>query len=144
MPLSQILDISEVAEQSGFAPSALRYYEDAGLIESCGRRGLRRQFVSSVLERLAFITLGRQAGFSLEEIGAMFAEDGHVRIDRDQLLAKADALDKHIQRLVAARDGLRHAAMCPADNHLNCDKFQRLLRIAQKRRRRPSENTPRN
>ena len=78
----------------------------------------------------ALISLGRNAGFSLQEIGAMFAEDGTPRIDRAQLHDKADGLDRLIRRLRAMRDGLRHAAECPAPSHLECPTFQRLLKAA--------------
>jgi DNA-binding transcriptional MerR regulator len=80
------------------------------------------------LERLKLIALGRAAGFSLDEIGAMFAAG--PRIDRKLLAAKADALNTTIRELAAMRDGLRHAAACPARNHLECPSFRRLLRAA--------------
>src|SRR5262245_65424430 len=76
------LDISEVAQRSGLPASALRFYEEKGLIRSTGRRGLRRLFDSRVLQQLALIALGRAAGFSLDEITRMFAPDGRPRIDR--------------------------------------------------------------
>jgi len=57
------LDITAVAQQSGVPASALRYYEQKGLIASVGRRGLRRLFDAGVLERLALIALGQAAGF---------------------------------------------------------------------------------
>ncbi|WP_414617118.1 MerR family transcriptional regulator [Zhongshania sp.] len=55
-------------KRSGVSASALRFYEEKGLIKPVGRRGIRRQFRSNVLERLALIALGRSAGFSLGEI----------------------------------------------------------------------------
>lgn len=125
------LDIGEVVVRSGLPASTLRYYEQKGLIQACGRRGLRRVFDAGVLERLALIALGRQAGFSLDEIGAMFV-DGSVRIDRQALAAKAAAVDQTIRRLTAVRDGLRHAAECAAPSHMACPKFLRLLRLAGK------------
>jgi len=82
-----------------------------------------------VLQRLALIALGRTAGFSLDDIAAMLAGP---EIDRQQLESKADELDQTIRRLTAIRDGLRHAAVCPADNHLACPKLQRLMDIAAK------------
>ncbi|MFA5941351.1 MAG: helix-turn-helix domain-containing protein [Sinimarinibacterium sp.] len=124
------MDITKVARQSGVAPSALRFYEEKGLIASIGRRGLRRQFDSSVLERLALIALGRAAGFSLEEIALMFAPDGRPRIDRQMLADRADQLDRTIRKLSAMREGLRHAAVCPAPSHMECPKFRRILRAA--------------
>jgi DNA-binding transcriptional MerR regulator len=124
------LDIAEVAQQSGVPASTLRFYEEKGLIASVGRRGLRRLFAAGVLERLALISVGRSAGFSLEEIGHMFAPGGVPRIDRQMLAAKADELDRTIRRLSAMRDGLRHAAACPAPSHMECPTFQRILRAA--------------
>jgi DNA-binding transcriptional MerR regulator len=124
------LDITEVARRAGVPPSTLRYYEAQGLIAPLGRRGLRRQYGPGVLERLALIALGRAAGFSLEEIGQMFGADGEPRIDRRKLAARADELDHTILRLSAMRDGLRHAAACPARRHMECPSFRRLLGAA--------------
>lgn len=121
------MDIAEVVRRSGVPASALRYYEEKGLIASQGRRGLRRQYPASVLDRLSMIALGRVAGFSLDEIGLMFAT---ANIDRRMLAAKADELDRTIRRMTAMRDGLRHAAVCPAPSHSECPTFKRLLKAA--------------
>lgn len=126
----KLLDIGQVAQQTGIPASTLRYYEEKGLIASHGRHGLRRLFDAAVLERLALISLGRAAGFSLDEIGLMFAGDGKPRIDRAQLARKADELDKTIRQLSAMRDGLRHAAICPAPSHMECPTFRRIVRVA--------------
>lgn len=123
-------DIAEVARRSGVPASTLRFYEEKGLIASVGRRGARRLFDPAVLERLALIALGRAAGFSLDEIARMFAPDGRPRIERERLTAKADELDRRIQRLAAMRDGLRHAAACPAPSPMECDHFRRIVRMA--------------
>lgn len=124
------LDINEVAQRSGVPASALRYYEEKGLIASVGRRGLRRLFDPDVLERLALIALGRAAGFTLDEIARMFAPDGRPQIDRQLLTRKADELDRTIRKLSAMRDGLRHAAACRAPSHMECPTFRRLLGAA--------------
>ena len=124
------MDIGEVAQQSGVPASTLRFYEEKGLIASVGRRGLRRTFDSRVLEKLALIALGSSAGFSLDEIARMFVPNGRPRIDRKMLAAKADHLEKTIRKLSAMRDGLRHAAACPAPSHMECPTFKRLLRVA--------------
>jgi DNA-binding transcriptional MerR regulator len=123
------VDITEVARQAGLPASTLRFYEEKGLIVSIGRRGLRRVFDPRVIERLALIALGRAAGFSLDEIAAVFA-DGTPRIDRRMLAAKAEELDRTIRGLSAIRDGLRHAVACPAPSHMECPTFRRLVRAA--------------
>lgn len=135
------LDIAEVAQRAGVTAATLRFYEEKGLIRSIGRRGLRRVFGNDVLERLALISLGRAAGFSLDEIGRMFAPGGTLDIDRGLLAERADELDRTIRRLGALRDGLRHAAACPAPSHLECPTFRRILRAAESKslmRRLPS------
>jgi DNA-binding transcriptional MerR regulator len=124
------LDIAEVAQRSGVPASTLRFYEEKGLIASIGRRGLRRLFDPGVLERLALIALGRAAGFSLDEIARMFTPDGRPRINRQMLTAKAEELERTIGKLSAMRDGLRHAAACPAPSHMECPSFRRFLQAA--------------
>ena len=124
------MDITEVAQRSGVPASTLRFYEEKVLIASVGRRGLRRTFHPRVLERLALIALGSAAGFSLDEIARMFLADGRPNIDRGMLAAKAGELDATIRKLSAMRDGLRHAAACPAPSHLECPTFRRLLALA--------------
>ena len=121
------MDITEVAKRSGIPASTLRFYEEKGLIASTGRRGLRRVFTDGVLERLALIGLGSAAGFSLNEIARMFAPDGRPNIDRKLLAAKAAQLDGTIRDLSRLRDGLRHAAVCPAPSHMECPTFRRLV-----------------
>jgi hypothetical protein len=59
----------------------------------------------------------------------MFA-DGKPRIAREKLLAKADELDRTIQRLAQMRDGLRHAAACRAPTHMECPHFRKIVRLA--------------
>ena len=124
------MDIAEVAKRSGLPASTLRFYEEKGLIASVGRQGLRRTFEPRVIEQLALVALGRAAGFSLDEIRAMFSPDGKAKIDRRMLAAKADEIDTMVKRLKAMSSGLRHAAACPARSHAECPSFQRLVRAA--------------
>ena len=128
-----VFDISEVTRRSGLPASTLRYYEERGLIESVGRRGLRRLFDGQIFERLGLILLARDSGFTLEEIRDMFGPDGRPSIDSALLAGKADELDASIRRLTAMRDGLRHAAACPAPSHMECPTFRRLLRASASR-----------
>ena len=102
------LDIGEVSRRSGLPASTLRFYEQKKLIAS----------------------LGRAAGFSLDEIAPVFATGARPRIDRRVLAAKAAELERRIRRLGAIRDGLRHASVCPAPSHMECPTFKRLLRAA--------------
>lgn len=125
-----LLDIGEVARKSGLSPATLRFYEEKGLIAPVGRRGLRRLYEPVVLERLALVALGRAASFTLAEIGPMLGDDGAPALNRQMLVEKAEALDRAIARLTAMRDGLRHAAACPAPRHMECPTFRRILDAA--------------
>lgn len=142
------MDIAEVAKRSGVPASALRFYEEKGLVASIGREGLRRRFDPGVLNQLALIALGQSAGFSLNEIRSMFSPAGRPSIDGGMLTAKADELDATIRKLKAMSNGLRHAAVCPAPSHAECPSFQRLLRAAasgslERRRKKGSVLDPR-
>lgn len=124
------MDIGEVAKKTGLAASTLRYYEEKGLITSIGRNGLRRMFAPTVLDQLALIALGQAAGFTLDEIGAMFMPGGKARIDRQMLSHKAEEIGRTIKRLKAMKNGLEHAAVCRAPSHAECPSFQKLLKAA--------------
>ena len=76
------LSIGEVAGRSGVRPSALRYYEDIGLLPHPDRENGRRRYdgevLREVLDRLAVVRVAQQAGFTINEIGVLlngFSED---------------------------------------------------------------------
>lgn len=121
------LDIAQVSQLAGLPPSTLRFYEKKGLIRSTGRKGLRRQYNQAVLDQLALIALGRTAGFTLEDITAMFDARGKVDIDRKKLLAKAEVINKSIVRLRQVRDSLKQVAKCTAPDHMQCPEFRKIL-----------------
>lgn len=127
-----LLDIGEVAARSGVKPSALRYYEEVGLIASVSRHGLRRQFLPEVLLKLKFIAMGKSSGFSLEEIAGMFGNGGMGDLPRSEFRQKAEEIDLRIAELTVMRDTLHHVADCRASSHLECPSFRRLLGMAHK------------
>ncbi|MEU9063743.1 MerR family transcriptional regulator [Streptomyces sp. NPDC048430] len=119
-----LLDIAEVAQRSGLAPSALRFYEKKGLIAAAGRNGLRRTYRPDVLDRLALITCARGAGLSIAEIGRFLVarpSDADLRI---RMAARARALDEQVGRLTRLRDSLRHAAACDHEPIVDCPDFK--------------------
>jgi len=73
MFVSDALTIGDVAARSGVAASALRFYEDQGLIASERNDSGHRRYPRSVLRRVAFIVFAQKVGLSLEEIGAALA-----------------------------------------------------------------------
>jgi len=72
--MDDLLTISEVARRSGVAASALRFYEERGLIRSQRAGSGHRRFARAVLRRIAFIVFAQRIGLSLEEIGDELAK----------------------------------------------------------------------
>ena len=70
-PMPQLY-ISEVARQVGLRPSAIRYYEQIGLLPPAQRLGKQRRYDTTALYRLAIIQRARQLGFTLDEIRQLF------------------------------------------------------------------------
>ncbi len=128
--MERLLDIAEVSDRSGISTSGLRYYEKRKLIGAVARNGLRRQYEPAVLQQLALINLAKSAGFTLDEIGAVLRRSGMPVIPRDTLDDKANHLEQQAERLLILARMLRHVANCPADNHFDCSRFQKLLKVA--------------
>ena len=114
---SDLLTVGEVARRSGFAPSALRFYERIGLLTASRTGGRQRRYERNVLRRLAFIRAARNVGLSLEEVAAALATlpEGRTptRADWTRLSRGWRArLDEQIRALSALRDGLESCIGC--------------------------------
>jgi MerR family redox-sensitive transcriptional activator SoxR len=112
-----LLTISEVARRSGVAASALRYYEERGLIESERAGSGHRRYRRSVLRRIAFIVFAQRIGLSLEEIGAELAKlpADHVPTGRDWSRLSGtwtSRIDDRIAELERLRRGLTECIGC--------------------------------
>jgi MerR family redox-sensitive transcriptional activator SoxR len=112
-----LLPIGEVAARSGMAPSALRYYEDQGLISATRTAGGARRYPRSVLRRLAIIRAGRNVGLSLPEIRSALSTlpEGRPPTVRDWARLSQgwrDRLDEQIAALTQLRDGLTSCIGC--------------------------------
>jgi len=111
------LTVGQVADRSGFAPSALRYYERLGLVAATRTRGGQRRYPRSVLRRLAFIRAARNIGLTLDEVSAALATlpEGRTptRADWTRLSRSwRSRLDEQIAGLEALRDGLDSCIGC--------------------------------
>jgi len=114
---TDLLTVSEVSARSGFAPSALRYYERLGLIASTRTSGGQRRYVRAVLRRLAFIRAARNIGASLSDVEEALASLPHgrnpTRADWTRLSRQwRKRLDEQIDALIALRDGLDSCIGC--------------------------------
>jgi MerR family redox-sensitive transcriptional activator SoxR len=111
------LTVGEVAERSGFAPSALRFYEREGLIHATRTAGGQRRYRRSELRRLAFIRAARHIGLGLDEIREVLDELPERRTPTRADWARISKawrtrLDAEIDALVAVRDGLTTCIGC--------------------------------
>lgn len=111
------LTVSEVAERSGFAPSALRFYERKGLIHADRTEGNQRRYDRSVLRRLAFVAAARHVGLTLEEVrdalGMLPDQRTPTKADWDRISRSwRSRLDQEIVALEKLRDGLTSCIGC--------------------------------
>jgi DNA-binding transcriptional MerR regulator len=117
------LTIGEVSRRAGVAATTLRYYEQIGLIPAPARLGGQRRYDGSVLTRLEVIRLCKSAGFALEEIQLLFADDAPGRpVSRALAEAKLAEIDAQMESLARARDviewGMR--CTCPSIDACTC------------------------
>ena len=114
----ELLPIGVVSARSGMAPSALRYYEEQGLLPAATRTGGgARRYPRTVLRRLAVIRAARNVGLSLPEIRAALAglpEDRPPSARDWERLSREwrDRLDEQISALTELRDGLSSCIGC--------------------------------
>src|SRR4051812_10079676 len=125
MRTTDLLAIGELGKRSGMAPSALRYYEELGLITSVRTSSGQRRFERSTLRRLAFVRAGRNVGLALEEIAAALAAlpEGRnpTRADWIRLLRAWQArLDRQIAALQALRSDLGPCTGCGCSTIRRC------------------------
>ena len=117
MRTTDLLTVSQVAGRSGFAPSALRFYEREGLVHAARTSGNQRRYERSVLRRLAFIRAARNVGLSLAEVAAALDElpdrRPPTRADWARLSRGwRQRLDDQIAALQRLRDGLDSCIGC--------------------------------
>ena len=103
-----LLPIGEIARRTGIAVSAIRYYEEKGLIEPVRTGGNQRRFLRSDIRRLSFILIAQQLGLTLEEIDAVMRELPHGRTPtaRDWRSISA-AIRERVEARIAALERMR-------------------------------------
>ena len=112
--MPELMTIGEVAERSGVAASALRFYEDRGLINSERAGSGHRRYPRPVLRRIAFIVFAQRVGLTLEEIGTELAklppDRAPTRRDWSRLssgwTSRIDERIAELERLKARADGV--------------------------------------
>jgi MerR family redox-sensitive transcriptional activator SoxR len=112
-----LLTISEIAKRSGVAASALRFYEQRGLIRSERAGSGHRRYARSVLRRIAFIVFAQKVGLSLDEIAAELAKlpDDRAPTGRDWSRLSStwtSRIDERIAELQRLKAGLTQCIGC--------------------------------
>jgi MerR family redox-sensitive transcriptional activator SoxR len=115
--MADLLTISEVSRRSGVAASALRFYDERGLIKSERAGSGHRRYPRAALRRIAFVVFAQRMGLTLEEIAAELAKLPANRVPERADWAKISAswtrrIDERIAELERLRAGLTRCIGC--------------------------------
>ena len=126
--MSDLLTIGEVANQAGVATSALRYYDELGLLPPATRVSGQRRYTSDAVGRVGVILLLTDVGFTLAEVGTLLASRAESPQAWHTLAeAKIDELRQAEASAQLARTALEHAMACPKDDIVDCPSFWSLV-----------------
>lgn len=127
MPNGNLLTIGEVAAQTGLRPSAIRYYESAGLLPSPARSNGQRRYDAGIIQQIGSIQTAQKAGFSIEEMKNLLANTANFQpyAERVQSLArrKLAELDTIIEHAKAMSHLLEVGLSCQCDQAADCTLF---------------------
>jgi DNA-binding transcriptional MerR regulator len=120
-----LLSIGELSERTGVPTSALRYYDELGLVRPAARAAGRRRYAASAVRDVGVVLLFREIGFSLAEIGCFISGEpqGRQKLIDDKLAELAE----HQHRIEAARTALEHGRRCPAGEPTKCPRFWSII-----------------
>lgn len=117
--MAELLTIGQLAERAGLATSALRYYDERGLVEPTTRISGQRRYDPQVLRRLRIVELCRRAGFTLAETERLLDGAGDWReVAQDKL----SELDRRLRELREARQLVRAALDCGCSDLEGCER----------------------
>lgn len=125
----KLLTIGELASRTGVATSALRYYEELGLVCSSTRVSGHRRYSPEAVGVVGAVLFLQDSGFTLEEIGQLLAaRRTKPRYWEEFARRKLDELDARIHEAQVARTAVEHALNCPHDDIVTCPSFQEIVR----------------
>ncbi|OLF18092.1 MerR family transcriptional regulator [Actinophytocola xanthii] len=121
----ELLTIGELARRCGVATSALRYWEELGLLPPPDRVSGQRRYPPSAVRLVGEILVLRDVGFTLRELKVLVtartsAADGWRELHRRKLAE----LDQRIARAQAARTAIAHGLACPHEDVHDCPTFE--------------------
>jgi len=133
----QNLSIGTVAARTGLSVSAIRFYEERGLVTPGRNMGGQRRFQASDIRRLSFILIAQQLGFSIDEIAARLGSlpDGRTPTQKDWTRMSEsfrDTLDLRIRQLTRLRDRLDGCIGCGCLSLEKCELYNKDDRVKQR------------
>lgn len=123
----RLISIGELARRTGVAVTALRYYDELGLVRPETRVSGQRRYAESAVRAVGVVLFLRDVGFSLAEVAELIA--ARTRTARWSALVdrKLASLAEHEHRLLVARTLLEHARDCPATPPTRCPRFWSII-----------------
>jgi MerR family copper efflux transcriptional regulator len=118
--------IGELAARFGLATHVLRHWENMGLLYPARRVAGRRVYGPAHVTRVAEILLGKDAGFSLEQLRELFTAPDQGR-RREVLRAQLAQVRERIARLTLSQTLLEHALRCRHPDYQSCPHFQAMV-----------------
>jgi DNA-binding transcriptional MerR regulator len=121
----ELLSIGELSERTGVPATALRYYDELGLVRPASRAAGRRRYASSAIADVGVVLFLREVGFSLAEIGRLTtARGGSWRAIIERKLTELTVQQRRIE---VARAALEHGLRCPAGDPMRCSRFWSII-----------------
>src|SRR5829696_7408500 len=114
------LSIGELATRTGTAASALRYYEQLGLVRPLRRESGRRLYAPSAVQLVGVVSLLQEVGFTLREVRRLLDSPSSAPVWRELATRKLGDVDRQIGKARAAREAIEHALSCPKERILDC------------------------
>lgn len=124
--IPSLLSIGELAKRTSVATSALRYYDELGLVRPAARESGQRRYAETAVTAVGVVLFLREVGFTLAEIGSLVAAD-EQRPWRQTIERKLAELAEQQHRLDLARTALEHGQQCPAANPTRCPRFRSII-----------------
>jgi DNA-binding transcriptional MerR regulator len=122
--MSEFLTIGELARRTGVTTSALRYYDELGLVRPTRRVSGHRRYAVAAVAAVGVVRFLQEVGFTLAETKLLIAPRKRSPVAwRALAVRKTDELRHRIARETAAREAIEHSLVCPKDDLLDCPNF---------------------
>jgi DNA-binding transcriptional MerR regulator len=122
-----LLSIGELAARTGVAVTALRYYDELGLVRPCARASGQRRYAESAVRGVGVVLFLRDVGFSLAEIADLTGDAARPDRWAPVIERKLIEIAERQHRLAVARTALEHARECPAEHPARCPRFWTII-----------------